>query len=164
MAPVGGRLGVDSQHTTEFLIYRAVLTKECLIILLLKMGLTCQEVINMAAAEESYTVVLHRNSLASEGSVPVSLIERANEEVEVTLNLCFYEGRHNTYTHTWVCMYVCECLCVYVRVSCDFLMCELVLRTYHLREHSDPGLIFLGGFHLVKQHRHSTLKGPTALI
>ena len=58
------------------------------------MGHTCQEVRNMAATEESYTVVLHQNSFGTEGLVPVSLVKGATEEVEVTIKFCFYEGRY----------------------------------------------------------------------
>ena len=58
------------------------------------MGHTCQEVRHMTAAEESYTVVLHQNSFGSEGSVPVTLVHGTNEEVEVTFQVCFYEGMH----------------------------------------------------------------------
>ena len=44
------------------------------------MGLACQEVRHMAPAEESYTVVLHQNSFALEGSAPVNVIERATKK------------------------------------------------------------------------------------
>ena len=109
---------MGSQHIAELLIYRDVLTKGSLIILLLKVGLRCQEVRHMVAAEEFYTIVLHRNSFASKGSVPVTVTERGKEELEVTLNFCFYEGRHNIYIYIYVCVCVCVrvCVCVCVRV------------------------------------------------